>query len=134
MTNEENILFTLKSIIENNFSVYIQQLNEEYNDDVFLDDISEVVLVEGSKKLPYFKLSIKNGEYEEKDRIIENEIYKVQLEFMLPQNNVDGWRVLFRYKEAFQRCIADFREQDGYWQWVKLRKSNSNIVELEFTV
>ena len=107
---------------------YIEIINKEYNDGIILKTLENHLLEEYSVKKPYFKFEIEEAEYSEKDRIIENTIFKISLELILPQEIKKKDIFFWRYAEAIQRMLEE-TESNYIYKIIKIIKSKI-IIEI----
>lgn len=107
---------------------YIEIINKEYNDGIILKTLENHLLEEYSVKKPYFKFEIEEAEYSEKDRIIENTIFKISLELILPQEIKKKTIFFWRYAEAIQRMLEE-TESNYIYKIIKIIKSKI-IIEI----
>ena len=110
------------------FPEYIEIINKEYNDGIILKTLENHLLEEYSVKKPYFKFEIEEAEYSEKDRIIENTIFKISLELILPQEIKKKTIFFWRYAEAIQRMLEE-TESNYIYKIIKIIKSKI-IIEI----
>ena len=107
---------------------YIEIINKEYNDGIILKTLENHLLEEYSVKKPYFKFEIEEAEYSEKDRIIENTIFKISLELILPQEIKKKDIFFWRYAEAIQRILEE-SESSYIYKMIKIIESKI-IIEI----
>lgn len=107
---------------------YIEIINKEYNDGIILKTLENHLLEEYSVKKPYFKFEIEEAEYSEKDRIIENSIFKISLELILPQEIKKKTIFFWRYAEAIQRILEE-SESSYIYKMIKIIESKI-IIEI----
>lgn len=130
MNNFETIYKELEKLLINRLPEYIEKINKEHNDGIILKTFENKSLEENCIKTPSFFFELEETEYEEKDRIIENTIYKINLEIKLP-SDIDKMSIIFyRYIEAIDMAI---KEVEG-WQEVKIININGNKVFIRITV
>lgn len=84
---------------------YIDKINKGHNDGIILKHFANINLTEECIKLPYFKFTLEDTEYSEKDRIIENTVFNFSLRIKTDNQNkmVDFWR----YTEAISYLIEE---------------------------
>ena len=84
---------------------YIDKINKGHNDGIILKHFANINLTEECIKLPYFKFTLEDAEYSEKDRIIENTVFNFSLRIKSDNQNkmVDFWR----YTEAISILIEE---------------------------
>ena len=107
---------------------YIEIINKEYKDGIILKTLENHLLEEYSVKKPYFKFEIEEAEYSEKDRIIENTIFKISLELILPQEIKKKTIFFWRYAEAIQRILEE-SESSYIYKMIKIIESKI-IIEI----
>ena len=110
MKNFEPVYKELENLFINKFPEYIEKINKEHNDGIILKPFENNSLEENCIKTPSFTFKLEETEYEEKDRIIENEVYKISIEIKLHSNTQNKILILWRYLEAIQLI---FNEEDS---------------------
>jgi hypothetical protein len=115
--SEEAVFLKLLSLCRDVLPEYIEEVNEQHNDGVILPLFTGVAAENGSRTPPYLKLEITGGEYTEKDRIIGNTVYAVELEFVLPKAIAKGVAYM-RYREAVRNMLEEYRTAD---EWEECR-------------
>ena len=107
---------------------YIEKINKEYNDGIILKTLENHTLEEYCLKRPCFNFGIKESEYSEKDRIIENSIFTIRLELKLPKETKQETIIFWRYAEAIQKLFDDI-ESDWFYQITEI-KDNTIVIRL----
>ena len=87
MKSFEPIYKELEELFIHNLPDYIEKINRNYNDGILIKKFENRTLDEDCIKKPCFKFSIEDSEYSEKDRIIENTVFKISLELILQQES-----------------------------------------------
>ena len=106
MTKKEYVLKTLKNLIEKELPQVLIEENKRHNDGIVLENITGVVFDAKCLPVPYVRLTVKNAEHTEKDRILRIVKYAVDFEFVLV-NSIDTLLILERYIEAFERVVSN---------------------------
>ena len=86
---------------------FIKQINKLHNDGLILKSFENTSLEENCIKQPCFKLKFTSGEYSEKDRIIENEVFNVCLEIILQSQLEKKSIMVFRYLESISNLFFE---------------------------
>ena len=105
MKNLESIYHELETLLIHNLPECIEKINKEHNDGIIIMPFSNTTLAETCIKTPSFTFSIEESELSEKDRIIENTVYKISIEINLPPNTKNKLILLCRYYEAIEMTI-----------------------------
>ena len=89
-------------------------------------------LEENCIKQPCFKLIFKRGEYSEKDRIIENEVYFLEMKLHLQETLDNAEQRKMRYVRAVCLFFEEYEFCD-LWQMAKITefKKNSIFIRVE---
>ena len=106
----------------------IEKINKEHNDGIILKLFENKSLGENCIRTPSFIFNIEETEYSEKDRIIENTIFKISLELILPQEIKKKTIFFWRYAEAIQRMLEE-TESNYIYKIIKIIKSKI-IIEI----
>ena len=85
----------------------IAKINMEHNDGIILKSFENTTLEENCIKVPSFIFNIEETEYSEKDRIIENEVYKISIEIKMHPNTEKKTIIFYRYVEAIQLMLKE---------------------------
>lgn len=86
---------------------YIEKINKLHNDNLIIKPFENTSLEENCIKQPCFKLKFTSGEYSEKDRIIENEVFNVCLEIILQSQLEKKSIMVYRYVEAISNLFFE---------------------------
>ena len=130
INNFETIYKELENLLINKLPENIEKINKEHNDGIILKPFQNTSLEENCIKTPSFSFRMEEAEYTEKDRIIENTTYTINLEIKLPPD-IDKMSIIFyRYIEAIDMAI---KEVEG-WQEVKILNTRGNKVFIRITV
>lgn len=114
MQNFEEVYKELGKLFIEKLPTYIEKINEKKNDGLIIQPFNNTSLEENCIKQPCFKLTFTGGEYSEKDRIIENEVYTVSLEIFL-KTQIENIIIAYsRYVEALQIML---NEEDCSFQY-----------------
>ena len=105
MKKLESIYHELENLFIHNLSDCIEKINKEHNDGIIIKQFSNTTLSGTCIKTPSFIFNIEESELSEKDRIIENTVYKIIIEINLPPNPENKLILLCRYYEAIELSI-----------------------------
>lgn len=122
----EPVYKELEEMFIKNLPDYIEKINKQYNDGIILKRFENSKLDEECIKFPCFKFLIKESEYSEKDRIIENTIFNITLEIRLHKYVNHKLILLNRYFEAIQKMIEEFETYIIY-QFLELKENSINL-------
>ena len=128
MKSFEPIYKELEELFIHNLPDYIEKINRNYNDGILIKKFENRTLDEDCIKKPCFKFSLEDSEYSEKDRIIENSIFKISLELILPQEIKKKTIFFWRYAEATQRILEE-SESSYIYKMIKIIESKI-IIEI----
>ena len=109
---------------------YIREINIFYNDGIILKDFGNQNLLSKCNKLPCFQFSTEEAEYTDKDRIIENAVYKVSFEIMQPSFEETKIIEFWRYVEAINKML----EEVGSDIWLSIKMSQVSGNKIFFTI
>ncbi|MBR4791735.1 MAG: hypothetical protein IK024_12660 [Treponema sp.] len=120
MKTLETILPTLHNLFIEQLPLYIEKINKEKNDGIILPPFQNKTLFENCQKLPYYKLTFEEAEYTEKDRIIENTVFKLCFEIRIDKNTDEHLINFARYEEAVKTAI----KEGAYDEVLEITKTN----------
>ena len=80
MKSFEPVFKELEYLLIKKLPEKIEKINKQHNDGIILKPFENKSLEENCVKTPFFSFKLEETEYEEKDRIIENEVYKISIE------------------------------------------------------
>ena len=83
MKSFEPVYTELQELFIQKLPYFIEKINKEYNDGIIIKTFENTSLEENCIKTPSFIVNIEEIEYSEKDRIIENTVFKVSFELKL---------------------------------------------------
>ena len=126
MKSFEPVYKELEYLLIQKLPEYIEKINKEHNDGIVLKTFENTSLEENCIKLPSFTFNIEETEYSEKDRIIENTVFTVNLEIKLPPNTEEKTIILWRYFEAIRYLVLETESQNLY----KIEKQIGNKIFL----
>ncbi len=106
----------------------IDKINKEYNDGIILKPFENTSLEENCIKLPSFTFNIEESEYSEKDRIIENTIFTVNIKIKECEKN--SIVIFNRYLEALQKMLEETDLSFSY----QILVVKVNILKLKITI
>ena len=106
MKHFETVYKELENLLIKKLPEYIEKTNKKYNDNLIIKPFENTSLEENCIKQPYFKFSIENAEYSEKDRIIENTIFQFSFEIKIPSIENET-TILWRYIEAINKMLIE---------------------------
>ena len=124
----EPVYKELEELFIHNLPDYIEKINRNYNDGILIKKFENRTLDEDCIKKPCFKFSLEDSEYSEKDRIIENTVFKISLELILPQEIKKKDIFFWRYAEAIQRILEE-SESSYIYKMIKIIESKI-IIEI----
>lgn len=134
MSEEENVILRLQEILNLDLNSTIQKFNKKYNDGYHIDEIRAVLGKQNNTALPYISINTESGLIEEKDRIIQNTVLSISLEFFLNAHIQNAWKADCRYREAIKSCIDDHAGNQDTWEWMKIVKFDGRKINLRITV
>lgn len=128
---EEEILREIDRLCMEELPKEIRTINESYNDGIILEDFTKTTVQGGPYSWPYLKVSVTDGEYEEKDRILKRAVYNVTIEMVLPERR-ENWILLSRYREAVRAAIMS----EGIKKFSYLKRFNweRNIIKISIAL
>lgn len=107
MKNFEPVFKELEYLLIKKLPDSIEKINQEHNDGIILKPFENTTLEENCIKIPSFIFNIEETDYSEKDRIIENEVYKISIEIKLHPNTEQKTIIFYRYIEAIQLMLNE---------------------------
>lgn len=107
MKSFETVYNELEELLIKKLPEYIEKINKQHNDGLFMKLFANTSLEENCIKQPCFKITFTSGEYSEKDRIIENEVFNVCLEIILQSQLEKKSIMVFRYVEAIANLFFE---------------------------
>ena len=107
MKSFETVYNEVEELLIKKLPEYIEKINKLHNDGLILKSFENTSLEENCIKLPCFKLKFTSGEYSEKDRIIENEVFNICLEIILQSQLEKKSIMVFRYVEAISNLFFE---------------------------
>lgn len=107
MKSFETVYNELEELLIKKLPEYIEKINKQHNDGLIIKPFENTSLEENCIKQPCFKLTFTSGEYSEKDRIIENEVFNVCLEIILQSQLEKKSIMVFRYVEAISNLFSE---------------------------
>ncbi len=129
----EPVYKELEELFIHKLPEYIEKINKEYNDGIILTRFENTELEEESLRTPSFKFKLEESENEEKDRIIENTIFKVSFEIKLQPHTENKTKVLWRYFEAIK--ITLLSENDiSLWQCIEIADIINKKITIKITI
>lgn len=131
MKNFEDVYRELEDMLIEQLPVYIQKINEEKNDGIILKEFYNLKLNEDCKRLPSFSLKMDEAEYDEKDRIIGNTVFKVGIEINLEKDYENKTIELWRYERAIERLINEYEGKN--WIYLEVKGVKENTISLKIT-
>ncbi len=130
MKSFEPVYKEMEKLFINVLPECIEKINKKYNDGIFLKTFANTTLQEECIKTPSFIFNIEDCEYSEKDRIIENTVYKLSLEIKLPPHTENKTILICRYYEAIEMTINN---NEGLQECI-ITDSKENKVFIKITV
>ena len=128
MKSFESVYKELEELFIQKLPEYIQKNNIEHNDTIILKSLKNSKLDEDCLRLPCYKFGFEESEYSEKDRIIENSIFKISLQIKLPQETLQKNIVFWRYVEAIQKLFEE--TETGYFYEIFRIKESKIIIKV----
>ena len=122
----EQIYKEFENLFISKLPEYIEKINKKHNDGIIVKLFENKKLDENSIKLPFFKITFKSGIYSEKDRIIENAIFNVKVEFKLEENKRQNISTLWRYIEAVNVMFEE-EETQFFFVMTDIQENTINI-------
>lgn len=107
MKSFETVFKELEYLLIKKLPDNIEKINMEHNDGIILKSFENTTLEENCIKAPSFIFNIEETEYSEKDRIIENEVYKISIEIKMHPNTKQKTIIFYRYIEAIQLMLNE---------------------------
>lgn len=132
MKNFEPVYKELEKLFINKLPEYIEKINKEHNDGIILKPFENKSLEENCIKTPSLSFKLEETEYEEKDRIIENEVYKISIEIKIHSNTQNKIIILWRYLEAIQLIFNE--ENSVYLYRIENMQGGKVYIRIEATV
>lgn len=114
MTREEKILERLRELLLTEYNDLIEKDNRERNDGNEIGRLTEVFIESGTGHLPYARMMTRSGEHREKDRILKNLIYEIEVR-IVSQEGKESWRAKARYRELLEKLVEAHR-RDAVWE------------------
>lgn len=114
MKSIETVYNELEELLIKKLPEYIEKINKLHNDGLIIKPFENTSLEENCIKQPCFKLKFTSGEYSEKDRIIENEVFNVCLEIILQSQLEKKSIMFFRYVEAISNLFFEIETVYSY--------------------
>ena len=130
MKKLESIYHELETLLIHNLPECIEKINKEHNDGIIIMPFANTTLTGTCIKTPSFIFNIEESELSEKDRIIENTVYKICIEINLPPNTENKLILHCRYYEAIEMTINN---NEGL-QECRITGSKENKVFIKITV
>lgn len=131
MKNFEAVYRELEEMFITELPVYIQKTNKEINDGIILKEFYNTKLNEDCKRFPSFSLKTNIAENNEKDRIIENTVFEVQLEINLEKDYENKTIELWRYERAIERLINEHESKT--WLYIRITDVKENKIKIRIT-
>lgn len=132
MKSFEPIYKELEDLFIHKLPDYIEKTNKEHNDGIILKRFENRKLDEDCLKHPCFKFSQNQTEYSEKDRIIENEVFKISFEIMVNEFNDNKIPIIWRYVEAIQKMLNEYLQEENINHLsIQIRNIIMNRIELK---
>lgn len=121
MKSFEPVYKELEYLLIQKLPDYIKKINKEHNDGIILKPFENKSLEENCIKTPSFIFSVEETEYSEKDRIIENTVFKVSFEFKLLSEMKQKTIFFWRYVEAIQSMLNE-SETKYLYKIIRIKK------------
>lgn len=121
MKSFEPVYKELEYLLIQKLPDYIEKINKEHNDGIILKPFENTSLSENCIKTPSFIFNMEETEYSEKDRIIENTVFKVSFEFKLLSEMKQKTIFFWRYVEAIQSMLNE-SETKYLYKIIRIKK------------
>lgn len=121
MKSIESVYTELEELFIQKLPDFIEKINKEYNDGIIIKTLENTSLEENCIKTPSFIFNIEETEYSEKDRIIENTVFKVSFEFKLLSEMKQKTNFFLRYVEAIQSMLNE-SETKYLYKIIRIKK------------
>lgn len=132
MKSFEPVFKELEYLLIKKLPEKIEKINQEHNDGIILEPFENKNLEENCIKMPSLSFKLEETEYEEKDRIIENEVYKISIEIKIHSNTQNKIIILWRYLEAIQLIFNE--ENSVYLYRIENMQGGKVYIRIEATV
>lgn len=129
MKSFETVYNELEELLIKKLPEYIEKINKLHNDGLIIKPFENTSLEENCIKQPCFKLTFTSGEYSEKDRIIENEIYNIQVEILSFEKQQNKIITFWRYVESLNKMFA--KEETQYDYQIKELKESTLKLQIQ---
>lgn len=113
VSREENAAAELKRILTETLPEEIAEINKSLNDGLVLPPFSTVCESGETGSLPFLRMKVCDGEYDEKDRLIECEKMTVVLEMVLPKP-LCRYKCEARYRAAVRETVIKNRSSSAW--------------------
>ena len=130
MKSFETVYKELEYLLIQKLPESIEKINKEHNDGIILKPFENKSIEENCIKTPSFTFNIEETEYSEKDRIIENTIYTINLKIKIPPNSEKQIIILMRYIESIEQII----NENTTFLNITLKNINHNKVQIKIMV
>ena len=121
MKSFEPVYKELEELFIQKLPDFIEKINKEYNDGIIIKTFENTSLEENCIKTPSFIFNIEETEYSEKDRIIENTVFKVSFELKLLSEMKQKTNFFWRYVEAIQSMLNE-SETKYLYKIIRIKK------------
>lgn len=121
MKSFEPVYTELEELFIQKLPDFIEKINKEYNDGIIIKTFENTSLEENCIKTPSFIVNIEEIEYSEKDRIIENTVFKVSFELKLLSEMKQKTNFFWRYVEAIQSMLNE-SETKYLYKIIRIKK------------
>ena len=128
MKNAERLLESFSAFFKEKMPVFINAVNDENSDGIRLDDFYDAVIFgEHCRTLPFVVVTLEQAELTEKDRIIENEVYTLELKLNLQETTTNCERKKLRYLKAICLFFEEY-EFCNLWQRARITEVRKNSI------
>ena len=100
MINFETVIPFLTEMFLVKLPNYIEEINKEKNDGQIIKSFENKELFEHCQRLPCFLLELLEVDYSEKDRIVENTVFKLSMEIKTKAEGHKRMIEILRYEKA----------------------------------
>lgn len=133
MKSFEPVYNKLNNIIIEELPAQIEKLNKFFNDKLIIKPFKNKSLEDNLIDTPSFVFNMEDSEYSEKDRILENTVYKISLELKLPPQETDLRNKQFRYFQAIQNLLTE-HETEEEWQDIHIVTTSWDKIKIKITI
>ncbi len=127
----EKIRNELENLLINELPRQIDTVNRVHNDGVVLVPFTNRTMHDEHLAPPYWKLTVTSGERQDKDILLQNVVWTVKLELMLPHMWKNKDLLMDRYTEALDTTLTIC--QTDTWERIEVTGIKENQITLRIT-